>query len=82
MGGFIENFKRGLAGDDTQNYRVAGIQVTCPHCGGKNFDRGSALLNTSGMTLLGLDWANRQAHLLICTQCSHVAWFLEEPEWF
>jgi hypothetical protein len=52
MGGFIENFKRGLAGDEK--------------C-------------TSGLTLLGLDWANRSAHLLICTKCSHISGFLERP---
>jgi hypothetical protein len=80
MPGFIENFKRGLAGDDRQHYKVAGVQVRCPHCGGENFDTGSALLNTSGMTFLGFDWANRSASLLICTKCSHIDWFLEQPE--
>ena len=34
----------------------------------------------TSMTLLGLDWANRSAHLLICTTCSHINWFIEEPE--
>lgn len=78
--GFIEEFKRGYAGDETRHYSVAGMQVGCPHCGGKDFDEGTALLNTTGMTLLGLDWANRRASVLICTNCSHVDWFLEEPE--
>ncbi|MBN2405459.1 MAG: DNA-binding protein [Coriobacteriia bacterium] len=80
MGGFFEELKRGYKGDDSQHYRVAGIQVTCSHCGGQEFDTGSALLNTTGMTLLGLDWANRDASLLICAKCGHVEWFLAEPE--
>jgi hypothetical protein len=80
MGGFIENFKRGLAGDEKWHYSVAGVRIRCPHCGGEDFDTGTALLNTSGLTLLGLDWANRSAHLLICTKCSHINWFLERPE--
>ena len=60
--GFVEEFKRGYAGDDTQHYQVAGRDVRCPHCGADNFDTASALLNTAGLTLLGLDWANRSAH--------------------
>ncbi len=32
------------------------------------------------MTFLNLDWANRNATLLICTSCSHIEWFLEDPD--
>ena len=78
--GFLEQFKRAYVGDDTQHYQVAGKEVRCPHCGGNNFDGASALLNTAGLTLLGLDWANRSAHVLICTACGHVDWFLQKPD--
>jgi uncharacterized protein len=78
--GFFDEFRRGLAGDETRRYRVEGLPVKCPHCGGEDFDAGTALLNSRGMTLLGLDWANREASLLICTTCSEVRWFLETPE--
>lgn len=78
--GFIEEFKRAYAGDETQHYSVAGKQVKCTHCGGEDFDRGRAMLNTTGLTFFGLDWANREANLLICTTCSAVRWFLEVPE--
>jgi predicted nucleic-acid-binding Zn-ribbon protein len=78
--GFLEEFKRAYVGDDTQHYQVAGKEVRCPHCGGNNFDGASALLNTAGLTLLGLDWANRSAHVLICTACGHVDWFLQKPD--
>jgi len=38
------------------------------------------MLNTVGLTFLELDWANRSGSLLICVKCSHIEWFLEEPE--
>ena len=78
--GFLEEFKRAYVGDDTQHYQVAGKEVRCPHCEGNNFDGASALLNTAGLTLLGLDWANRSAHLLICTACGRIDWFLQKPD--
>ena len=78
--GFIDEFKRAYTGDETRRYRVAGTQVRCPHCGGEDFDLGSAMLNTVGLTFLELDWANRSGSLLICVKCSHIEWFLEEPE--
>ena len=78
--GFIEEFKRGYTGDESRLFNVAGKPVRCPHCGGEEFDRGSALLNTAGATLFGLDWANRSSHTLICTGCSRIEWFLDKPE--
>ena len=69
-----------VLGRRTQHFAVADIQVKCSHCGGLEFDEGSALLNTTGLTLLGLDWANREANLLICTACGHVEWFLGQPK--
>ena len=66
--GFFDEFKRGYSGDDSRRYRVTGVLVRCPHCGGEDFDEGAAMLNTAGATLLGLDWANRSANLLICVK--------------
>lgn len=80
MSGFIENFKRGLAGDDTHRYQVAGVGARCSHCGGEDFERGTALLNSALMTLLGIDWADKRAYLLICQKCGHIDWFKNEPE--
>lgn len=78
MSGIIESFKRGYEGN--QEYRVADKQVVCSHCGGTKFDAGAALLNTAGMSFVGLDWANRNATLLICETCSHIEWFLNDPD--
>ncbi len=81
MPGFIESFKRAYSGEeDTRQFEVAGVRVKCSHCGNVHFDEGDALLNTTGLTLLGLDWANRTANLLICTNCGHVEWFLAAPQ--
>jgi predicted nucleic-acid-binding Zn-ribbon protein len=54
--------------------------ITCPHCGKRKFEQGSILLNTPGMTFLGLDWANRTATTLLCTTCGQIQWFIHEPE--
>jgi hypothetical protein len=37
------------------------------------------MLNTAGMTLLGLDWANRTAATLMCDQCGLIHWFGKPP---
>ena len=78
MVGIIDSFKRGYEG--SARYAVAGKHVACSHCGGEEFEAGAALLNTTGMTFLNIDWANRNATLLICKKCSHIEWFLEDPD--
>ena len=65
---------------DHGQYEVAGIAVRCPHCGGDRFVEGRAQLNTAGMTMMGLDWANRSAATLVCTGCGRIEWFLADPE--
>jgi hypothetical protein len=79
--GFIEGFKQGLAGEpDPTRFEVSGKQVVCAHCQGSDFDCSTALLNTAGLTFLGFDWANREAHVLACKRCGAVQWFLQEPK--
>jgi len=79
--GFIREFKRGLAGEsDGNSYTVAGKRFVCPHCASDRFIEGRALLNTAGLTFLGLDWANPSAYTLACLKCGYVAWFLKDPE--
>lgn len=72
--GFIESFKRGLEGNYA--YKIEGRTVTCSHCGGEEFDRSDAQLNTAGLSFLGLDWANRSATVLACKRCGHLEWFI------
>lgn len=79
MAGIIESFKQGYEGKDSSRFSVAGVTVRCPHCGGERFDDSAAMLNTRGLTLLGLDFANRDGYLLVCKKCTHIDWFLEQP---
>ena len=81
MGGFMSGFREGLSEPSGPGaFEVAGVQVKCAHCGGVSFDEGQALLNTPGLTLLNLDWANREAELLVCARCGHVEWFMQPPQ--
>lgn len=73
--GFFSSFKRGLT--DDWHFEVAGIPVTCSHCGGDEFEKQEALLNTRALTLFDLDWANAEAAALVCRRCGHIEWFLD-----
>ena len=63
-----------------ERYSVAGKSVTCAHCGRDLFIEGRALLNTAGMSFMNLDWANRSAATLACTNCGRIEWFLADPD--
>src|SRR5436190_20238513 len=57
-------------------YKVEGKQVTCPHCGNQQFAEGSAQLHTAGMTFIGLEWAQKSAWTLLCSECGRIEWFM------
>jgi predicted nucleic-acid-binding Zn-ribbon protein len=57
-------------------YKIKNKVIICSHCENDTFKKSSALLNTAGMSLLGLDWANKNAITLICSNCSHIQWYL------
>jgi hypothetical protein len=84
VGNFFRSVRRGVKamGESPtgERYAVAGISVTCRHCTGARFVEGRALLNSAGMTLLNLDWADRSTAILTCTACGHIEWFLADPE--
>ena len=50
-------------------------ESACPLCGCTDFTQQQAQLNTAGMTLLGLDWANEEADCFVCRDCGHILWF-------
>lgn len=52
-------------------------QLRCPFCQGDGFRQRDIKLNTAGMSLLGLDWANKSATGLICAQCGRIEMFME-----
>ena len=51
-------------------------RLDCLVCGGEQFDYREVLMNTKGMTLLDLDWANKTALGAICRTCGHVHTFM------
>lgn len=57
---------------------VKGNKLVCPVCGHKEFWTRRSLLNTTGLTFLGLDWANRSAQNYVCNHCGHIIWFLNQ----
>jgi predicted nucleic-acid-binding Zn-ribbon protein len=59
-------------------YTAAGRQISCTVCGGGDFKGREVLLNTSGMSFFDLDWANKSAEGLICTQCGYIQLFMPE----
>lgn len=84
MSRFFRAVKAGIdgvrRGTGPGRFTAAGIPVACSHCRADVFDRAEAQLNTTGMTLLGLDWANRSGTALVCTNCGLIQWFLKAPD--
>lgn len=52
----------------------------CPVCRHTQFFTRDYLLNTRAATFFNFDWVNRAAATYICEQCSHILWFMDEPE--
>ena len=56
------------------------VCLVCGHDAG--FVRREVLMNTTGMTFLGLDWANAAAFGAVCPRCGFVHTFMGEGlEW-
>lgn len=58
--------------------KVNGYELICPVCKGKHFDKRNSMLNSRGMTFLGLDWANQGAINYICSACGYIFWFIDD----
>jgi hypothetical protein len=69
-----------LRGEEPVPYAAGGRKVRCPHCDSDRFVARRVLLNTYGMTLLNLDWANKEATTLTCDHCKMIQWFRDAPE--
>ncbi len=57
---------------------VKGKKLKCNVCEHDQFTYRPSQLNTAGMSMLGLDWANKTAHCYVCKNCTHIHWFLEK----
>ncbi|MBZ5741139.1 hypothetical protein [Nocardioides mangrovi] len=51
-------------------------QLSCLVCDGRLFAYRQVLLNTAGMTYVGLDWLNRAAVGVVCRECGFVHEFM------
>lgn len=56
-------------------YEKAGRKIVCNHCGGEDFEAGTALLNTAWMSFLNLDCLDKSADTYVCTNCGRIEWF-------
>ena len=61
---------------EPQPIEVKGHQLKCPICENMTFWMRRAQLNTSIATFFGLDWTNRSATCFVCSDCTHILWFL------
>ncbi len=55
---------------------INGKSLVCPVCGHDEFWKRKTLMNTPGLTFMGVEWANKQADNLICDSCGYIFWFL------
>lgn len=66
--------------NEALNYTIADKRISCSHCGTDTFfQMPNILLNTPGITFFGFDWANKTAFVLVCSKCSKLEWFLNQP---
>lgn len=61
---------------ELKKIEVGGRPLKCVVCRHDEFTEREALLNTAGLSFLGLDWANRTATCFICDSCGYIHWFL------
>jgi hypothetical protein len=57
---------------------VMGKDFRCPVCANLNFWSRRVQLNTTVATFFNLDWTNRSATCFVCSNCTHISWFLGE----
>lgn len=63
---------------EPQFVNVKGNLLKCPVCGNTSFWTRRAQLNTAVASFFNLDWANRSATCFVCSNCTHISWFLGE----
>lgn len=65
-----------LKKSDPQSVEIKGHELRCPVCNNTFFWTKRAQLNTAVATFFNFDWANRSATCFICSECTHISWFL------
>jgi len=54
---------------------VNGVKLVCPICKNDKFWDRATLMNTAGMTFLGIEYFNEEAVNHICSKCGYIFWF-------
>jgi len=62
--------------DEPESVVIKGYELICPICKNKLFWTRSAQLNTAVATFFNFDWANKSATCFVCSECTHISWFL------
>ena len=62
--------------NEPQLIAVENHDLTCPVCSNNQFWTRQAQLNTAVATFFNLDWANKSATCFVCSECTHISWFL------
>jgi len=62
---------------EVKEFSISGQKLRCPICDFTEFWTRETLMNTTGMTLAGIEWANRKAMNYICNNCGYVYWFMK-----
>lgn len=52
-----------------------GRNLKCDTCENELFEQHRWKLQTTGMTFMNLDWANRDATCFVCSNCRRIHWF-------
>lgn len=60
---------------EPQVYQIKGNEIKCPICRNDKFWLQKAQLNKATSSFFGLDWADKSATCLICSECTHISWF-------
>lgn len=55
---------------------IAGHALKCQHCDHNRFWQRKTLMNTRGLTFLGMEWANKESENYVCERCGYVTWFM------
>ena len=61
---------------EPQTVEVKGHELRCPICNNEFFWTRGAQMNTAIASFFDLDWANRTATCFVCSECTHISWFL------
>ena len=70
--------KKQLEKEVKEYFVKKGLKLECVICKSHLFWTRTTLMNTTGMSIIGLDWANKHATNYVCNSCGYVHWFLEK----